>query len=101
MSMEPTPSGPIQEACVSFALGLVAYFARHVMSKDRYPWMILLGRFVAAGITAVFAGWAVEGLGIEKQSLRYALVGCLSYASPEVLFYVVAIVRKRGDSMIK
>lgn len=99
--MEPPTNNPLHEAIVSFGLGLAAYFARHAMSKDRYPWVVLLGRFFAAGITAVFAGWAVEGLGIEKQNLRYAIVGCLSYASPEVLFYVLATVRKKGDAIIK
>jgi hypothetical protein len=99
--MDQPPPHPLHEAVVSFGLGLAAYFARHAMSKDRYPWLILLGRFFAAGITAVFAGWAVEGMGVEKQNLRYALVGCLSYASPEVLFYVLALVRKKGDAIVK
>ena len=102
MSASPTdPSGGpsiLVDASTYGGLGALAILARWLISPNKPGWFRLICGMGAASITAVFLGFAADAT-IESVKLRWAVVGALSYATPEVLGYVVSYVRNKGDSL--
>ena len=84
----------------SAGLGAAAAAARHAMAEKKVPWRTVFLRTFAASVTAGFVGFAADAL-IEQESLRYAAIGAVSYAAPEVLGYLLKLVNKKGEEITK
>ena len=89
----------ISDAATSAGLGAAAAAARHAMSTNKIPWKQAAGRTFAAMVTAVFAGFAAKAM-VDNESLRYAIVGGVSYAAPEVLTWLIKFVNKKGNEFV-
>lgn len=102
--MSPTPpdsgqtQGLLTDASTYGGLGALAILARWLISPNKPGWVKLVCGMGAASITAIFVGFAADAT-IESVKLRWAVVGGLSYATPEVLTYVLAYVRKYGEKL--
>lgn len=90
----------LADAATSAALGFLAAAARHAMASNKQSWKTVIGRTFAAMVTAVFAGFAADAM-VEAESLRYAIVGGVSYAAPEVLGYLLGFINRKGDELTK
>lgn len=90
----------IVDAATSAGLGFLAASARHAMTNNKQSWKVVAARTFAAMITAIFAGFAADSL-VQSESLRYAIVGGVSYAAPEVLGFLLALVNKKGNEITK
>jgi len=88
------------DAATSASLGFAAAAARHAMATHKMKWGEVIGRTFAAMVVAVFAGFAADSL-VEAESLRYAIVGGVSYAAPEVLSFLLKFVNKKGNEFTK
>jgi len=88
----------LTDASTYGGLGALAIFARWLISPNKPNWVKTLSGMGAASITAIFVGFAADAT-IESVKLRWAIVGGISYATPEVLGYVLAYVRKQGDKL--
>ena len=80
-------------------IGAAAMLSRIILSEEKVHWIWILRRMFAASICAVLSGLALTDY-IQSESLRLAAVGCLSYASPEVMSAVVRWVKAKGDTEI-
>jgi fructose-specific phosphotransferase system IIC component len=88
------------DAATSASLGFAAAAARHAMATHKMKWSEVIGRTFAAMVVAVFAGFAADSL-VEAESLRYAIVGGVSYAAPEVLSWLIKFVNFKGEKLSK
>lgn len=88
----------LADASTYGGLGALAILARWLVSPNKPNWVKLLCGMGAASITAVFVGFAADAT-IESTKLRWAIVGGISYATPEVLAYVLAYVRRQGEKL--
>lgn len=89
-------SSHLVDAGMSAGLGFMAAAARHAMATSKVSWKQVIARTFAAMVTAIFAGFAAKAL-IEAETLRYAVVGGVSYAAPEVLTYLLKFVNRKGN----
>lgn len=88
----------LKDIATSAGLGGLAITARHMIEKEKRSWVEVAGRTGAAMIAAIFVGFAADAY-VEHESLKYAAIGALSYAAPEVLSYLLAFVNKKGGSI--
>jgi hypothetical protein len=80
MSPSPVEPSPIWiDAAVSGALGILAGLVRWLMASDPQSLGCILRHLLVAGITAAFAGLAVQDL-IDSEGLRFAAAGSTGYA---------------------
>lgn len=90
----------VADAITSAGLGFLAAAARHAMTTNKQSLKIVAARTFAAMITAIFAGFAADAL-VQSESLRYAIVGGVSYAAPEVLGFLLGFVNRKGNELTK
>lgn len=88
----------LKDIATSASLGGLAITARHMIEKEKRSWVEVAGRTGAAMIAAIFVGFAADAY-VEHESLKYAAIGALSYAAPEVLSYLLAFVNRKGKSL--
>jgi hypothetical protein len=98
MSLDPSHNEMIKDVATSAGLGGLAITARHMIERDKRSWVEVAGRTGAAMIAAIFVGFAADAY-VDNESLRYAAIGALSYAAPEVLTYLVAFINKKGKKL--
>jgi hypothetical protein len=105
MSPPPPASNPedyqqaVKDGVIASALGSAAMVARLLLSTEPVSLGWVIRRILAAAITAAFVGWAVAEH-IQSIPLRFAAVGASGYAAPEVLDYLLAYLKARGDKEI-
>lgn len=88
-----------QGAVTSALMGGAAMLAR-LLTMERASWGFIVRSVVAAGIAAYFAGEATRDLfSPNQQGLWMATIGVAGYASPELLSYVLRIVKARGEKI--
>lgn len=75
---DPTPSIWV-DAAMSGALGVLAGVVRWLMSQDPQSLGCIARHLFVAGVTAAFAGLAVQDL-IASEGLRFAAAGSTGYA---------------------
>ncbi len=79
-------------------IGAAAAIARALLSEDKYSWGWTIRRTIAASITAVIFGPALEGY-CSSSGVLLACVGAISYAGPEVWDGVMRACKK-GINML-
>ena len=79
MSPAPEPSPLWIDAALSGLLGILAGTVRWLMSPDQQSLGTIVRHLLVAGITAGFAGLAVQDL-IDSDGLRFAAAGSTGYA---------------------
>lgn len=80
MSPTPEPTPTLwADAAVSGALGILAGLVRWLMATDPTSLGCVIRHLLVAGITAAFAGLAVQDL-ISSEGLRFAAAGSTGYA---------------------
>ena len=99
MSPTPEPGTIWTDAAVSGGLGLGAAIARHLLSLERHSWGCLMRRLFVASFTAALVGLGVRDL-IDSEGLRFAAAGAMAFAAPEVLDYLLAYIRKKGQKAV-
>jgi len=103
MSAAPVPPPETSsiwiDASVSGALGLGAAIARHLLATERHAWGCLVRRLFVASFTAAMVGLGVSDL-IDSEGLRFATAGAAAFAAPEVLDYLLAYIRKKGQKAV-
>jgi putative flippase GtrA len=93
-------NGKMLDDVAKFApLGAAAMLARCLMSTEPVSVGWIARRMIAAAVTSVIAGFATQDY-IHSEGLRYAAVGCLGYASPEVMDYVLRYIKAKGEQQI-
>lgn len=82
MSPVPPPDPVPQlwlDAAISGGLGILAGLVRWLMSSDPQTLGCTFRHLLVAGVTAMFAGLAVQDL-IDSEGLRFAAAGSTGYA---------------------
>lgn len=97
MSEEPNM---LKDVAISAGLGGLGITARHMIEMKKRTLAELSLRTGAAMITAVFAGFAAEAM-LDNVSMKYAAVGAVSYTAPEILSFLVKVVNRRGQKLLK
>jgi len=80
-------------------IGAAAMLSRIILSEEKVHWVLIIKKMFAASVCAVVSGLALTDY-IQSYSLRMAAVGCLSFASPEVISFIVKWVKTKGDTEI-
>jgi hypothetical protein len=93
-------NGKMLDDVAKFApLGAASMLARILMSQEPVSFGWILRRMIAAAVTSVIAGFATQDY-IHSEGLRYAAVGCIGYASPEVMDYVLRYIKAKGEEQV-
>lgn len=79
MSPTPEPSPLWIDAAASGGLGILAGLVRWLMATEPQSFGTIVRHLLVAGITAAFAGLAVQDL-IDSEGLRFAAAGSTGYA---------------------
>lgn len=90
-----------QGALTSVMLGGAAMLAR-LLTMKRASWGFIIRSVVSAGVAAYFVGEATQDhFGESQQGLWMASIGLAGYASPELLTYLLRVVKAKGEGMAR
>ena len=90
-----------QGALTSAILGGAAMLAR-LLTMERVSWGFIVRSVMSAGVAAYFVGEATrDHFGANQQGLWMATIGVAGYASPELLTYLLRIVKAKGEGMAR
>lgn len=84
---------------VAAIIGGLAMTARLLLSTTPVSPGWVARRVLAAGITAAFAGYALNDY-IQSPGLRMGAIGAIGYASPEALDWLMAWMKARANKEI-
>jgi hypothetical protein len=99
-SMPSVVKSIIEAGWVSAVAGAAGMSARILLGENpNMTWMKALTHTIAAAITAVFVGQAINDY-VSQEGVKLAIVGISGYASPEVLDYCLRFVKKIGKSKL-
>lgn len=97
-SLTPPPEGfDFQGAITSLLLGGSAMLAR-LLTMERTSLPYIARSVVTAGIAAYFVGEATKDM-IPQKGLWMASIGAAGYGSPELLTYLLRIIKARGEGL--
>jgi len=90
----------VRDGVVASVIGGLSMCARLLLSTEKQTWGWVARRVLAAAITAVVVGYAVQDY-ISSPGLRMGAIGAVSYASPEALDALLRWVKARADREVE
>lgn len=90
----------LKDGIVASIIGALSMTARLLLSTEKVSLGWVVRRVIAASITAVIVGYAVQDY-ISSPGLRLAAVGGISYASPEALDALLRWVKARAEREVQ
>lgn len=97
-NLTPPPEGfDFQGAITSLLLGGSAMLAR-LLTMERASLAFIVRGVLTAGIAAYFVGEATKEL-IPQKGLWMASIGAAGYGSPELLNYLLRIIKAKGEGL--
>lgn len=90
----------LRDGVVASVIGGLSMCARLLLSTERVSWGWVARRVLAAAITAVVVGYAVQDY-ISSPGLRMGAIGAISYASPEALDALLRWVKARAEREVE
>lgn len=92
-------SDTVKDGLSTVALSLAAMAARLVLARDKInPWMAA-AYTSAACLTGYLVGRATVGR--LDDGIRDCVIGVSAYAAPEILGYVMRVVKAKGEEAVK
>jgi len=86
----------VRDGLVASVIGGLSMCARLLLSQDKQTWGWAARRVMAAAITAVVVGYAMQDY-ISYPGLRMGAIGAVSYASPEALDALLRWIKVRAE----
>ena len=90
----------LRDGVVASVIGGLSMCARLLLSTERVSWGWVARRVLAAAITAVVVGYAVQDY-ISSPGLRMGAIGAISYASPEALDALLRWVKAKAEREVE
>ena len=90
----------VRDGVVASVIGGLSMCARLLLSQEKQTWGWAARRVLAAAITAVVVGYAVQDY-ISSPGLRMGAIGAVSYASPEALDALLRWVKNRAEREVE
>ena len=94
-----TSKEAVKAGVISMSMGGSAMIARQLLSTDKPTWGYLLRSTFAACITAFFTNYACKDY-VQSESLRVCCCGVAGFASPEILNYLLAYIKAKGQAKV-
>ena len=99
MSALPTPPAPeeipisLRDIGFGVIIGSASWLIRYLCSTDRQTVGYNLRRTAIAGLTSLLVGMATKGY-FNSEAIGFAAAGCAGYASPELVDWALAWLKK-------
>ena len=90
----------LRDGVVASVIGGLSMCARLLLSTEKQTWGWVARRVLAAAITAVVVGYAVQDY-IQSPGLRMGAIGAVSYASPEALDALLRAIKARAEREVE
>lgn len=94
-----TTNDSLKQGVIAGSLGASAMIARQLLSTDRPSWGTIVRSCLAASITAYFVNFASREH-VTSESLRVCCCGIAGFASPEILNYLLAYIKAKGQTQV-
>ena len=100
--MSPLPAPPplpesinLGDLSLGVAIGSASWMVRYLCSTEKHSLGYIARRVATAGLTSLLVGSAVKGY-LSSDSIAFAAAGAAGYASPELVDYALAWLRKHA-----